>query len=84
VARKQNSERHHPERQHTEYYQGGRIWAKGKMIDGLPTGYWEWFRTDGTKMGSGHYDRGQQVGQWITYDKKGRKNKVTNIKPNSK
>ena len=38
---------------------------------------------DGTKMRSGHFERGVQVGEWITYDKKGHVYKVTNIKPRS-
>jgi len=43
------------------------------------TGYWEWFRKDGTKMRSGTFDKGQQVGEWTTYDKQGRVYKVTTI-----
>jgi antitoxin component YwqK of YwqJK toxin-antitoxin module len=84
MARKQNARRQRSGKPHIEHYKDGGIWARGNMIDGEPTGYWEWFRTDGTKMGSGYYDRGRQVGQWITYDKQGRKHKVTNIKPASK
>ncbi len=56
--------------EHIERHKDGSIWAKGKMVDGVPTGYWEWFRKDGTKMRSGHFEKGQQVGEWITYDKK--------------
>ena len=81
---RKRSVKHHPARQHIEYYKDGSVWAKGNMIDGVPSGYWEWFRMDGTKLGSGHYDRGQQVGEWVSYDKKGRKHRVTNLKPNSK
>lgn len=40
------------------------------MADAVPTGYWEWFRKDGTKLRSGHFQDGEQVGEWITYDKK--------------
>lgn len=71
-------------KQHTVYHKDGSIWAKGRLADGVPTGYWEWFRLDGTKMRSGNFDKGQQVGEWITYDKKGRKYKVTQIKPKAK
>lgn len=63
--------------QHVEYHKDGSVWAKGDMIDGVPDGYWEWFRKDGTKMRSGYFDKGKQVGEWITYDKKGMVYKVT-------
>lgn len=33
----------------------------------------------GTKMRSGHFKNGKQVGEWITYDKKGKKLKVTSF-----
>ena len=71
-------------KQHIEYHKDGSIWAKGMMADGVPTGYWEWFRLDCTKMRSGNFDKGQQDGEWITYDKKGQKYKVTQIKPKAK
>ena len=54
------------------------------MKDGELEGYWEWFRKDGTKLRSGHFEKGEQIGEWITYDKKGQKYKVTNIKPKTK
>jgi antitoxin component YwqK of YwqJK toxin-antitoxin module len=44
------------------------------------TGYWEWFRKDGTKMRSGYFEKGEQVGEWTTYDKNGQVYKVTHIK----
>ncbi len=56
---------------HTEYHKDGSVWAKGEMEDGKTEGYWEWFRKDGTKMRSGYFKKSQQVGEWITYDKKG-------------
>lgn len=71
-------------KQHIEYHKDGSIWAKGMMVGGVPTGYWEWFRLEGTKMRSGNFDKGEQVGEWITYDKKGQRYKVTQIKPKPK
>ncbi len=68
---------------HVEYHKDGSIWAKGHTLNGTPTGYWEWFRKDGTRMRSGTFEKGQQVGKWTTYDKSGRVVKVTNIKPKS-
>jgi hypothetical protein len=32
---------------------GETIWSKGQVVNGLPDGYWEWFRIDGTKKRSG-------------------------------
>ena len=45
--------------------------------DDSPEGYWEWFRLDGTRMRSGYFDHGTQVGEWITYDRRGEVHKVT-------
>lgn len=69
---------------HIEYHKDGSVWARGQTVDGLPTGYWEWFRLDGTKMRSGHFDEGQQTGEWTTYDKKGEVYKVTRMKSKAK
>ena len=66
---------------HTVHHRDGSVWAKGQTIDGVPTGYWEWFRKDGTKLRSGTFENGQQVGQWTTYDRTGQIYKVTTIKP---
>lgn len=41
---------------HTEYHKDGSVWAKGMMTGGVPVGYREWFRKDGTKMRSGHFE----------------------------
>lgn len=65
---------------HVEYHSDGSIRAKGMMIDGVLTGYWEWFRLDGTIMRSGHFEAGEQAGEWITYDRQGQKYKVTQFK----
>ena len=67
--------------EHTQYHRDGSIWARGQTIDGVPTGYWEWFRKDGVRMRSGHFKDGEQVGEWTTYDKTGAVYKVTIMKP---
>jgi hypothetical protein len=41
-------------------------WSKGRMVDGQPDGYWEWYRIDGTLKRSGHFALGEAVGEWIT------------------
>ena len=69
---------------HIEYHKDGSIWARGQMLGGVPTGYWEWFRKDGTKMRSGTFENGEQVGEWTTYDKKGHVFKVTAMKRKAK
>ncbi len=46
-------------------------WSKGKVHDGKPNGYWEWYRKDGTKKRSGNFKAGEPVGEWITYDDQG-------------
>ena len=61
-------------------HRDGTLWAKGQTLDGVPTGYWEWFRKDGTKMRSGYFESGAQAGEWTTYDAKGRVYKVTKMK----
>lgn len=64
-----------------KYHANGKTrWSKGKMVDGTPDGYWEWYRLDGTLKRSGHFDMGKDVGEWITYSSKGEVYKVTNKK----
>ena len=63
-----------------KYHNDGSIWAKGTMVAGKPEGYWEWFRKDGTRMRSGYFEKGKQIGEWTTYDKKGKVYKVTSMK----
>ncbi len=66
-------------KEHIIYHKDGSIWGKGQMVGDAADGYWEWFRKDGTKMRSGHFDKGKQVGEWITFDKTGSVYKVTHL-----
>ena len=59
-------------------HKDGSIKAKGHMMDGELEGYWEWFRLDGSKLRSGHFKSGKQVGEW-THDATGKVVKVTNF-----
>ena len=68
---------------HIEYHKDGSLWARGQTLDGEPTGYWEWFRREGTKMRSGYFENGRQVGEWTTYDKAGAVYKITKMKTKS-
>ncbi|EWS80308.1 hypothetical protein BF93_03760 [Brachybacterium phenoliresistens] len=56
---------------------GTTVWSKGKHVHGKESGYWEWYRIDGTLKRSGHFDQGEPVGEWITYDSRGEPYKVT-------
>lgn len=61
----------------SEIINGETIWSKGKEVNSLPDGYWEWFRIDGTKKRSGYFDLGTSIGEWTTYDEAGQVYKVT-------
>jgi antitoxin component YwqK of YwqJK toxin-antitoxin module len=65
---------------HVHYHKDGSVWAKGHLLDGVATGYWEWFRKNGVRMRSGYFEKGVQVGEWTTYDKAGKVYKVTTMK----
>ena len=65
-----------------KYHANGKTrWSKGKVVNGQPEGYWEWYRLDGTLKRSGHFDKGEPVGEWTTYDAKGNVYKVERKKP---
>ena len=68
-------------KRHVHRHSDGSIWAKGWLLDGVMTGFWEWFRKDGVRMRSGYFDDGRQVGTWTTYDRTGAVYKVTMVKP---
>jgi len=60
-------------------HKDGTIKARGHTVDDVLTGYWEWFRKDGTKMRSGYLENGKQVGKRTTYGGKGKVVKVTKM-----
>jgi antitoxin component YwqK of YwqJK toxin-antitoxin module len=61
-----------------KYHANGKsMWSKGKIVNGKPEGYREWYRVDGIIKRSGHFRAGVAVGEWITYDQKGKIYKVT-------
>ena len=65
--------------EYLEFYGNGVLKAKGKMRQEKMHGYWEWFRKDGTKLRSGSFNKGEQVGLWITYDQSGKPYKKSNL-----
>ncbi|MBP9710896.1 MAG: hypothetical protein KBD50_01390 [Candidatus Pacebacteria bacterium] len=61
-----------------KYHANGKTkWSKGKIKEGKPDGYWEWYRIDGTLKRSGTFKIGEPAGTWTTYDAKGKPYKVT-------
>ena len=68
--------------EHIERHRDGTLWARGQKRDGVAVGYWEWFRKNGVRMRSGWFDdKGEQTGEWITYDQDGKVYKRTLIAP---
>lgn len=64
---------------YAEHYANGRLKMRGAHLDGEMHGQWEWFRTDGSVMRTGQFDRGRQVGVWRTFDRRGGQVKETDF-----
>jgi antitoxin component YwqK of YwqJK toxin-antitoxin module len=64
---------------HVEHYGNGIVKLRGFHLEGAMHGDWEFFRTDGSLMRSGSFDRGRQVGPWRTFDRAGRMVKETDF-----
>jgi antitoxin component YwqK of YwqJK toxin-antitoxin module len=62
---------------HIERYANGNPRMTGFHLHGEMQGAWAFFRTDGSVMRSGEFDRGRQVGVWRTFDRAGRMVKET-------
>jgi antitoxin component YwqK of YwqJK toxin-antitoxin module len=60
-----------------DHYPNGGIRFRGANLDGEMHGPWEFFRSDGSLMRAGTFDRGKQVGVWRTYARDGRVVKET-------
>ena len=56
----------------TVHYGNGGVKYAGFLLDGEMHGEWSWYRTDGSLMRSGAFERGRQVGVWRTYDRAGK------------
>lgn len=54
------------------HYANGKVKFSGFRLEGEMHGAWSFYRTDGSKMRSGKFDRGRQIGTWKTYDRSGR------------
>jgi antitoxin component YwqK of YwqJK toxin-antitoxin module len=64
---------------HVEHYANGIVKMTGFHLDGEMHGAWDFYRTDGSTMRSGEFDRGKQVGVWRTFDRSGRLVKETDF-----
>ncbi len=61
-----------------KYHANGQtVWSRGRVENGQPEGYWEWYRIDGTLKRSGTFRAGEPVETWITYDAEGKPYKST-------
>ncbi|MCA1572395.1 MAG: hypothetical protein LC798_19245 [Chloroflexi bacterium] len=56
---------------------GGAVKYTGFRIGGVMHGAWAWYRTDGSLMRTGTFDRGRQIGTWRTMDRRGKTVKET-------
>jgi antitoxin component YwqK of YwqJK toxin-antitoxin module len=61
------------------HYGNGVVKMRGFHLDGEMHGEWAWYRTDGTVMRTGQFDRGKQIGIWRTFDRTGRVVKETDV-----
>jgi antitoxin component YwqK of YwqJK toxin-antitoxin module len=63
----------------TVNYADGAAKMTGFRLDGELHGAWQWYRTDGSVMRTGEFDRGRQIGVWRTFDRSGRLVKETDF-----
>ena len=62
---------------HQVSYANGTVKMRGAHLDEEMHRSWEWYRTDGTVMRAGQFDRGRQTGVWRTFERSGRLVKET-------
>lgn len=60
-------------------YPSGTLKMKGARLGGKMHGAWKWYRTDGSVMRTGRFDRGTRVGVWRTFERSGRLVKETDF-----
>jgi len=53
------------------HFPNGRTKYTGLRLNGHMHGNWTWYRTDGSVMRTGSFDRGRQIGTWRTFDRSG-------------
>ena len=62
-----------------DHYPNGNPRFRGVYLDGEMHGAWTFYRSDGSVMRTGTFDRGRQVGQWTTFDRAGKTVKETDF-----
>jgi antitoxin component YwqK of YwqJK toxin-antitoxin module len=62
-----------------DHYPNGNVRFTGFHLDGGMHGAWIFYRSDGSVMRSGSFDRGRQVGTWTTFARDGRVVKETSL-----
>lgn len=67
--------------EYLELYGNGIVKAQGRYRAAKMHGDWVWHRKDGSRLRSGAFIAGKQVGIWITYDRTGKPYKKTNFGP---
>ena len=60
-----------------DHYDNGKVRFRGANLDGKMHGPWEFFRRDGSRMRSGSFEHGKQIGVWRTFDRSGKVVKET-------
>jgi antitoxin component YwqK of YwqJK toxin-antitoxin module len=68
----------------TTHYPNGTVKSSGAYLDGAMHGDWIWYRTDGSVMRTGAFDRGPQIGVWRTLDRAGHVVKETDFAKRSR
>jgi antitoxin component YwqK of YwqJK toxin-antitoxin module len=63
----------------TAHYANGQVKFTGSRLNGEMHGAWSFYRTDGSLMRSGTFDRGKQIGIWRTLDRTGKVVKETSF-----
>ena len=51
------------------HFGNGKVKYRGLHLAGEMRGDWTWYRTDGSLLRTGSFDRGRQIGTWRTYDR---------------
>jgi antitoxin component YwqK of YwqJK toxin-antitoxin module len=62
-----------------DHYDNGAVRFRGANLDGEMHGEWSFYRRDGSLMRTGRFERGRQVGLWLTYDRAGKVVKETDL-----
>ncbi len=55
----------------TNYYDSGKMFSKGKLLNGFAEGEWEFYYEDGSVGAKGNYSNGLEEGFWQYYDESG-------------